>query len=253
MATDPRIQKWNASRRTSLIKVLVYGDSGVGKTRFACGAPKPLVLNCEQGLASVDWDVDEWSIKSWGEAGEVYKFLKSGHHDYESLVIDPLPELLKFSMDYIISAYPNTNRLLGSQPSQPDWGAALGGFEKFVRSIRDLPMNIVCTAIPAPRQYETDPVQPMFSGKQTSSMVCRYMDIVGYMAIVAGSDGKPTNALVTKREKLVAKDRTGKLPIVIYNPTWESLTKLWLPGMDNSMEGAPEASSEMGQKKGVKK
>jgi hypothetical protein len=39
---------------TTSFSLMLYGQAGIGKTTFACRAPKPLVINLENGLKGID-------------------------------------------------------------------------------------------------------------------------------------------------------------------------------------------------------
>ena len=70
-------------------KVLLYGVEGVGKSTWAAGAPRPLFLNFEDGVADIEVDKTE-RLASYAETLEVMRWLHGGEHDYQSVVFDTI-------------------------------------------------------------------------------------------------------------------------------------------------------------------
>lgn len=68
--------------------VVEYGPGGVGKTTLACGAPDPVVLAIEDGLAELD--VPHWPIASFEELMQAIGALYAEDHDRRTLIVDSL-------------------------------------------------------------------------------------------------------------------------------------------------------------------
>lgn len=68
-------------------KVFLYGSEGVGKSTWAAGAPRPIFLNFEDGLADVDCDKTD-RLYTYGETLAALGWLYQEQHDYRSLVFD---------------------------------------------------------------------------------------------------------------------------------------------------------------------
>ena len=65
----------------------LYGVEGIGKTTFAAGAPNPIFLPTEDGLASTPGVHAFPTPTNWDEVREACGSL-SGEHEYKTLVID---------------------------------------------------------------------------------------------------------------------------------------------------------------------
>jgi hypothetical protein len=78
-------------------RVLVYGFDGIGKTRYACGAPGALVLDANKG--SDKFDVERVDITSWDDVKQWLDGVERGHvklqngKPIETLVIDSITDL----------------------------------------------------------------------------------------------------------------------------------------------------------------
>ena len=85
------------------LRVLVYGEPGVGKTQLALSFPKPLVVNTDGGLEggaieqlrARGGDGEEWLPEKWKDLNALYFWLKQQveKRGYETIVIDSLSEL----------------------------------------------------------------------------------------------------------------------------------------------------------------
>ena len=75
-------------------RVLAYGADGVGKTRFAAGAPDPFFLDVNRG--SLEYDVNRVFPDSWTETLEWVHAVEAGQVKCQTLVIDAVGDLEHF-------------------------------------------------------------------------------------------------------------------------------------------------------------
>lgn len=69
------------------VKMVVYGEPGVGKTSLAARARKPIFLTSEDGTSQLD--VARFPlVLSWEECGQGIRALLRDEHDFETLVVD---------------------------------------------------------------------------------------------------------------------------------------------------------------------
>ena len=76
---------------TTRLKMLVYGDSGVGKTVTALSFPKPAVIDTERGTTYYGdkFAFDVLPTTSWHETIKNLEALVKDPNGYKTLVIDP--------------------------------------------------------------------------------------------------------------------------------------------------------------------
>lgn len=221
--------KFNKDR----VRFLIYGDSGSGKTVFASSWPNPIFLDLDDGMASVTRQVNRVSIRNWEQLQKAYVYLMNAKHGFKTVVVDSLNETQFQAMAATISQYPNVRRSYGSVPGVSDYGKALDDFDKFVRYMRALPMNVVFIAQLAKRESEEEMFQPQFTGKSTAQNVCRMMDVVGfiYKGESQETGGNKPRIITFDDSKFMAKDRSNKLPAQIQgtfpSPCYDDLVKFW--------------------------
>jgi AAA domain-containing protein len=231
-----RIEK--VRERQPHFNLLVYGKSGVGKTYLAgsaYGVPemrRVLYIDVEGGaltLRRVFPDVETVRIQSWGDMQKVYDALFAGGHGFNTVILDSLTEIQKFNMDSIMRKLIDKNDDRDMDvPSLREWGKNLEQIRRFVRAFRDLPINVIFTAL---EREDKDrllrPVKlPSLSGKMAQE-VAAFLDIVLYYNIkeVEDEEGKRQLRVLQSAatESVIAKDRSGTLPAAMVGPDMESL------------------------------
>lgn len=90
------------------LKILVYGDNGVGKSCFAAKAKNPIFLDLEgniEHLPEVDIPADavfhKERIRSFKELEQTLQLLLNQEHEFKTLVIDSLDTLYSLCMKKI--------------------------------------------------------------------------------------------------------------------------------------------------------
>jgi hypothetical protein len=146
-----------ASVRPRHLKLLTYGDPGVGKTRlfgtFEEADPpiKSLLLDVEGGaLTLMHTNVEVVRIKTWTELVAAYKELYASCFSenwtgtrYEAVGLDSLTELQKLNMGDLMSAVTKLDSDRDRYvPSMREWGKSLEMIREIVRRFRDLPMHV---------------------------------------------------------------------------------------------------------------
>lgn len=88
------------------LKMLLYGEPGVGKSTFACKAPKPFFITTD---GNYEW-LEDFGAKSedhkqvfcWEEAKQAFA---QNYDNYETIVIDLLEDMFKWcEMEYCVRA-----------------------------------------------------------------------------------------------------------------------------------------------------
>lgn len=225
--------------RSQYLNIMIYGDSGTGKTTLAGSADEVpsmrpvLFVDIEGGTESLRHsypDVQTVRVTTWKEMQGLYNELHEGNHPYKTVVLDSLTEIQKFNMYQIMGEVIQKRPDLDVDvPSMREWGKNLEQIRRFVRGFRDLEMHTIFTALSrADKNDRTGMVtnKPSLSGKMADE-VAAFLDIVAYYYVKQIGDGEDAEfkrlLLTTKTDSVVAKDRSGKLPMILEYPTMKKI------------------------------
>lgn len=215
---------------------LVYGESGVGKTRF-CGSvydvPElcpALLLDVEGGsltLRSVYPEIECVRIDTWEKLQRVHTRLKqSPDHGYKTIIIDSITEMQKIGMDYTMLTRKGGDDL--NVPELKEWNINIEQVRRYVRAFRDLEgVNTLFTAlvrVDVDKRTGLSRKKPSLNGK-VADEVCGFLDIVTYLGM-EDVNKVPTRILQTGNTPgTIAKDRSNFLPMLMANPTMADIYK----------------------------
>jgi len=196
------------------ILMVVYGEGGVGKTTFAATAPKPIIADCENGskyfgLRGIESDVA--LIESWNDMQE---FMEISLTDkYETIIIDPIGELMEKLMRYMITKADSKLVQKDGNPTMAGWGWLKQTMRNFLKVMRDSGKNIIIVAHVQEKDDEGRMIKrPMVATKLASELI-NLVDVVGYMTTLTDESGDTKRVIIVDpaSDKFVAKDRTGQL------------------------------------------
>jgi phage nucleotide-binding protein len=167
--------------KTDGVKILMYGESGVGKTT-ALGTVegKTLLLNVENGTMVLrDKDIDVIDIPDIATLGNVYNALSKGELKYDNVAIDSLSEIgemviSELEADEYYGNPSNVFKLFGEYTRK---------MVKIAKMFRDLKgMNIILTALA--ENVEANGITtklPMIPAKKAQAKLISLFDEVYYV------------------------------------------------------------------------
>lgn len=222
------IEQHGGTFNPTVVKFLVYGESGVGKSRFASTWPNVIFADADKGMSSVTEKVDRVSIDTFQQAKDLLLFLQNGDHEYETVVLDTLNELQRLAMNATVEDFPLIKRSYRNLPSMSDYGKMLHEFMELCFQYILLPLRVVLVAQSNTRQFDTDVVMPDLVGKKTSRNLARKMDVIGFLYTSSTEeDGRPIPEMNFGSAQYVCKDRSFKLPAALQLPTFERMSAYW--------------------------
>ena len=227
------------------LKVMVWGESGSGKSRFALSAPSPLVVDLEGSTRLYAGEFDFWKAEidknnqsacnSAALTKNLIKEILDGEYpDRKTLIIDPVTDLLDCIEDICSKEYEKTigkkvDTLNAVQKTK--WYAyRRETARKMLNQLKDVPMNLILVAR-AKNVWDTKDgkMQPVGLTYDALEIVEYLMDIV----IQLEKNGEETKAIVKK-------SRLGNLPKILDVKNFDSIKQ----ALDNNQKLAEKAKEE---------
>ena len=211
-----------AKTKAKHLKIACYGESGVGKTYFALGFPKPAVIDLEGGT---DFYADRFMFsvldtKGFSAVKEAVDFLATGKHAFQTLVIDPVTVVWSALQDGRMEfKVRDVDKAIAGEESGSltafDWALLKRFYSSLMTKLLNLPLHVVLTG----RQKDEYDVRA--SGemikvgvKLDAEKSTPYLTDIRFKLVVEGK----------KRLGIIEKDRTGLYDVgqVIENPSFQS-------------------------------
>lgn len=203
----PVISAAEAMNSGAPIKTLIYAPSGTGKTYLSATSPDPLFLLTErQSIPSIAASNPKAKIVYVETADELRKYITEAMRKgtiegakFETLVLDSLTEAQRMIRDEI----ENNPKRKGSGHeglTRQEWGILADKTRSLVRALRNLPFNVVCTALMNDSIDDQDVrrIVPLFQGQKTGHEIPQWFTIIGALTRSVSKD-EDGNKLVARR------------------------------------------------------
>lgn len=206
------------------VNLLIYADSGVGKTVFAGSDEGVLFVAPEDnGTLSAKRfgsDAKKWKIRDgaegWSDIVNAYDWLSElDVIPFNWVVLDSLTEMQDMCMRKILAEGTELNP--GRDPDTPqlqDWIPYQNRFMRLVKAFNSLPVNVLYTALQMDEEDEGGEkvVLPMMQGKGTqyAKRVASHMTSFGHMRVARKRIGKDDDGAALYEEYRVIQWRASK-------------------------------------------
>lgn len=196
------------------VKVLVYGESGVGKTVLCATAPAPIILSAEAGLLSLrKFKIPVIKIETLADLEEAYRWLqarKQGAETFQTICLDSITELGEVVL---------ANAKLTVKDPRQAYGELIEKITKQIKQFRDLPnVNVYMSAKMEKSKDELSGMTlfgPSMPGQKMGPAMPYLFDEVFNLRIMQTAEGQKYRALITQPDlQYVAKDRSGALAAI---------------------------------------
>jgi hypothetical protein len=192
------------------VKCVVYGKSGVGKTRLIASAPRPFIISAERGLLSLrGFNIPAIQVQTMAQLREAYEFVlkPANRSKIGTLALDSGSEIAEVCL---------AEEKKKNKDPRKAYGEMGDMLVQAFRDFRDIDgMNVVFLA---KNDQITDGAtnsllnQPSFPGKQLGQALPYFFDEVFQLNNFTDNEGKKIFALRTSPDaNNVAKDRSGTL------------------------------------------
>jgi phage nucleotide-binding protein len=201
-----------ALKRTSdstnaFVNMIVYAQSGSGKTYAIRTLPNPIVLSAESGLLSLkDTDLPYIEIKSVQDLYDAFEWLESAEaKEYDSVAIDSLSEIAEV---VLLAEKEKVNHDMKAYAQMGDI------MTRLIRAFRDLPKHVYMTAKAEKSQDEDGKIlwAPAMPGSKFAQSIPYFFDEVLALRVEKDDEGNTMRMLQCQSDgKWGAKDRSGML------------------------------------------
>jgi hypothetical protein len=217
---------------------VIYGPSGVGKTRLALTytGGKVLVANIEDGYMSIAGSgIDMVDLRTRQDFHDLYTFLARGQHDYQMLWVDTFTEAKRFLTAQVLSG--KSHRPDSVQYSMDDYRQANEMLRQWVWLLRSLPMHVfyVCLSATSRRKGDLVTKQTLDVGESLANSLFAYSSVVGYMTVEERQTASGETARARVLHLAPSDDWDAKLrlppgfraPKMIVSPTLDKVLSLY--------------------------
>lgn len=227
------------------LKIMIWGESGSGKSRFALSAPNPIVVDLEGSTRLYANEFDFWKAEidknnqlacnpATLVKNIINEIFNGEYPDRKTLIIDPVTDLLDCIENICATQYEkNIGKKIDTLNAvqKTKWYAYRRDTSRTIlNQLKDVPMNLVLVAR-AKNMWDTKDgkMQPIGLTYDALEITEYLMDIV----IQLEKNGDETKAIVKK-------SRLGNLPKVLEIKNFNSITE----SLNNSAKLAEENNKE---------
>ena len=176
------ITKPSELKSNLILKGLIYGQPGIGKTTLALSANNPLLIDFDKGLHRVApaYRSDSLQVENYEQ---VLELLNSDEiQNYDTIVIDTLGKLVDRIADYAAKLNPKIRQADG-QMSQKGWGAIKSHFQNLIKLLDAKKKSAIFIAHETEeKDDEKTKKRPDCSGSARKDIV-KELDFMGYMSM----------------------------------------------------------------------
>lgn len=230
--------------------VLVFGNSGAGKTRLAGTSPRCLILRppSDHTDSIPPGTAKEWVMNDWSDMDEALQYMRhDGPKEFDWVWLDSISLMQDHGLDDIWANTLLRNPKRGDYGlDKSEYGVNMFRLGQWIRHMVGSPgYNFGITAHPAELlDSDNDPlIMPWIQGRNMASKICGYMNLVGYLQVRQAKGGGEARVLRTKvytREgqaaPIYAKDQYDCVPDgVMLNPTMPKI----IAAIDATRKPAP--------------
>lgn len=184
---------------SDFIKCLVYGESGIGKTRLSNTAPKPVIISSEKKLLSLKkFNIPVILIEDHEDLEEAYNFITTDKKakGFQTIVLDSISDIAETILTYF-----KENPIDGNTHPQAAYGAMADALLPLIKKFRDIPDKHIYFIAKAKRMKDdyTGVVSwyPMMPGQQLGPGLPYLFDFVFAMRSGEDNDGNKYRYLQT--------------------------------------------------------
>lgn len=222
----------------SPLRVLVYGEHGLGKTTFGCSFEKPILLRIEDGIGNLEVPTFPHRPATYDEMVQALEALHQEDHAFQTLVVDSLDWLEDKLLLPAACAYQKISTI-----EEIPYGKGWAMVDKLWMEVldwldalrRDRGMTIVCVAHAAIKRFDPPDGEPydrfqIKLQKRSNAIVQEWADIVHLLKL------RTTKAVASKdvqQSEYKATSQGERVIISETRPAHQSKNRYDLPEVVN--------------------
>lgn len=195
--------------KVETLRVLIYGQPGLGKTSLAFTCDKPLCLDFDKGAYRSKQRKDSLDIQSWDDIVELMR-TPAVFGGYKTIVVDTIGRCLDSITQHVLNGSPKSGNSKGGLTMQ-GWGELKNTFQTWVRQLTLLGLDVVFVAHDK-EDKDGDRVfkRPDVQGGSYAE-VMKTADLIGYMSM------RNNKAVLdfTPCDDFIAKNGAGFNPVAL--------------------------------------
>lgn len=204
------IQLTSTKKKNPFVKILVYGDAGMGKTVLCSTAPSPIIISAEAGLLSLaDHDIPAIEVNTVNDVMDAYQWVTESEeaNQFETVSLDSLSEIA----EVLLAKY-----LEEEKDPRKAYGRMNADMSTLIRSFRDLSnKNVYFSCKLLKKDDEGSGLifyKPAMPGNTLINNLPYFFDEVLALRMGVLDSGKQFRYLQTQPDlQWIAKDRSGCL------------------------------------------
>lgn len=204
------IKLTSTKKASAHVKVLVFGEAGMGKTVLCATAPTPLIISAEAGLLSLaDQDIPVIEVKTVQDVLDVYEWVTTNEDakQFETICLDSLSEIA----EVLLTQYKKEEK-----DPRKAYGRINDDMSHLIRKFRDLKGKHVYFSCKMIRKEDENSgitsYKPAMPGNTLINNLPYFFDEVLALRIGKTASGVEYRYLQTQPElQWPAKDRSGCL------------------------------------------
>lgn len=230
---------------TPMMKIMLFGESGTGKTIMACTAVKNkgIFIDTGEGWVSlVDFPnlrnklthMEYQGLSQIDALCEAIEENIAPWNSYDTIILDEASTAAVLDLDTVLAS--NTKKIAGKDPNvptQPDYGANTERCRRTFTRLLKLPVNVVLTAhIREDKDERTGVVytRPSFTPKLRNTIM-QWLHVCGHLTINEQTSGDETiyvrKLQVRPSRSIAAKTRIGFLPVIVEDANLLNIIEEW--------------------------
>jgi len=214
------------------LNLMVYGDSGVGKTPFVGKAPRAVFVSTEKGSISAKRFGSKAKLiraTTWGKLEAALLYLQNNPDEFDWVILDSVTKMQVLLLRHLLKKNVSEGKAKADLdvPQIQDHQKWQNMFKRFIDEFVDLEVNtlFIAQAMHKEDAEGDDLVLPQITGKdyEIAQYVCAQMDSIFCLKVEDSATAKkgkrPRWKLLTQAfPPYFAKDRFDALDRVIFEP-----------------------------------